>query len=118
MVGNEEKKLEIFADDMIAFLRNRASKNTLLNMVDSSSLYSGLKISFEKTKVLIMRNTQKSTKVSVISLASNRNITVKKAIKILRVHFAYDKALWRELNFDEISKTVKERLNCRNWRET
>ena len=70
---------------MIAFLRDHASLDTLLNMVDSFSLHSGLKINFEKT---------------VISLARNRNITVKKVIKILGVHFTYDHTLWRKLNFD------------------
>ena len=30
MVGNEEIKLEIFADDMTSFLRNHASLDTLL----------------------------------------------------------------------------------------
>ena len=33
-----------------------------------------------------------------------------------RVHFTYDQTLWRKLNFDETLKTVKERLNCWNWR--
>ena len=70
-------------------------------MVDSFSLHSGLKINFEKT---------------VKSLARNRNITVKKVIKILGVHFTYDQTLWRKLNFDETLKTIKERLNCWHWR--
>ena len=116
MVGNEEIKLEIFADDMTAFLRDHASLDTLLNMVDSFSLHSGLKINFEKTEVLFLGNDQKSTMETVISLARNRNITAKKAIKILGVHFTYDQTLWRKLNFDETMKTIKERLNCWNWR--
>ena len=116
MVGNEEIKLEIFADDMTAFLRDHASLDTLLNMVDSFSLHSGLKINFEKTEVLFLGNDQESTMETVISLARNRNITAKKAIKILGVHFTYDQTLWRKLNFDETLKTIKERLNCWNWR--
>ena len=116
MVGNEEMKLEMFADDMTAFLRDHASLYTLLNMVDSFSLHSGLKINFEKTEVLFLGNDQKSATETVISLARNRNITAKKAIKILGVHFTYDQTLWRKLNFDETLKTIKERLNCWNWR--
>ena len=115
-MGNEEIKLEIFADDMTAFLRNHASLDTLLNMVDSFSLHSGLKLNFEKTEVLFLGNDQESTMETVISLARNRNITAKKAIKILGVHFTYDQTLWRKLNFDETLKTIKERLNCWNWR--
>ena len=48
--------------------------------------------------------------------AIHRHITAKKAIKILGVHFTYDQTLWRKLNFDETLKTIKERLNCWNWR--
>ena len=109
MVGNEEIKLVIFAEDMTAFLRDHAS-------LDTFSLHSGLKINFEKTEVLFLGNDQKSTTETVISLARNRNITAKKAIKILGVHFTYDRTLWRKLNFDETLKTIKERLNCWNWR--
>ena len=116
MVGNEEIKLEMFADDMTAFLRDHASLDTLLNMVDSFSLHSGLKINSEKTEVLFLGNDQKSTTETVISLARNRNMTAKKAIKILGVHFTYDQTVWRKLNFDETLKTIKERLNCWNWR--
>ena len=58
-------------------------KRPLLNMVDSFSLHPGLKINFEKTEVLFLGNDQKSTTETVISLARNRNITAKKAIKIL-----------------------------------
>ena len=106
MVGNEEIKLETFADDMTAFLRDHASLDTLLNMVNSFSLHSGLKINFEKTEVLFLGNGQKSTTETVISLASNRNITVKKVIKILGVHFTYGQTLWKKSNFDEILKTI------------
>ena len=116
MVGNEEIKLEMFADDMTEFLRDHASLDTLLNMVDSVSLHLRLKINFEKTEVLFLGNDQKSMTETVISLARNRNITAKKAIKILGVHFTYDQTLWRKLNFDETLKTIKERLNCWNWR--
>ena len=52
----------------------------------------------------------------VITLANDRHITVKKAIKILGVHFTYDQVLWRKLNFDEILKSIRERLHCWNWR--
>ena len=112
MVGNEHIKLEIFADDMTAFLRDHASLDTLLNMADSFSLH----FNFKKTEVLYLGNDQESTMETVISFARNRNITAKKAIKILGVHFTYDQTLWRKLNFDETLKTIKERLNCWNWR--
>ena len=67
MVGNEDIKLEIFADDKTAFLRDHASLDTLLNMVDSFSLHSRLKINFKKTEVLFLGNDQESTMGTVIS---------------------------------------------------
>jgi len=45
-----------------------------------------------------------------------RNITVKKAVKILGVHFTYDEGLWKKLNFDEILTSVKKKLHFWNWR--
>ena len=84
MVGNEEIKLEIFSDDMTAFLRDHASLDTLLNMVNSFSLHSGLKINFEKTEVLFLGNGQKSTTETVISLANNRNIETSRLKKLSR----------------------------------
>lgn len=68
-------------------------------MVDSFSLHSGLKINFEKIEVLFWGNGQKPTKETVISLGSNKNFTVKKAIKILGVQFSYVQVLWRKLKF-------------------
>ena len=47
---------------------------------------------------------------------SVRNITVKKVVKILGVHFTYDESLWKKLNFDEILKSIKEKLNFWKWR--
>ena len=85
-------------------------------MVDSFSLHSRLKINFEKTEVLFLGNGQNSTTETVISLARNRNITVKKAIKMLRVHFTYDQTLWKKLNFDETLKTIRERLTISKFK--
>ena len=85
-------------------------------MVDSFSLHSRLKINFEKTEVSFLGNGQNSTTETVISLARNRNITVKKAIKMLRVHFTYDQTLWKKLNFDETLKTIRERLTISKFK--
>ena len=49
-------------------------------------------------------------------LSATETSQLKKAIKILEVPFTYDQTLSRKLNFDEIVKTIKERLKCWNWR--
>ena len=72
MVGTEEIKLEVFADDMTAFLRNHASWDTLLNMVDSFSLHPGLKINFLET----VKNQQRrlSYRLSAIETSQLKNL--------------------------------------------
>ena len=70
---------------------------------------------FEKTEVVFLGNT-KPTIETAITLAADRHMTVKKAIKMLGVHFTCDQVLWRKLNFDEILKTIRWRLHCWNWR--
>ena len=56
LVDNEEIKLEIFAGDLTAFIRNHASLHALLNTVDSFTLCSVL--SYEKTEVMFLGNTR------------------------------------------------------------
>ena len=70
---------------------------------------------YEQTEVMFLGNTKPMTE-TVITLANDRHITVKKPIKILGVHFTYDPVLWRKLNFDEILKSIRESLHCWNWR--
>ena len=61
LVDNEGIKLEIFADDLTAFLRNHASLRALLTTVDSFTLCCGLKINYEKTEVMFLGNTKLTT---------------------------------------------------------
>ena len=51
-----------------------------------------------------------------LPLNFTRNITVKKAVKILGVHFTYDEGLWKKLNFDEILNSIKKKLHLWNLR--
>jgi len=64
----------------VRVLRNHASLHALLNTVDSFTLCSVL--SYEKTEVMFLGDTKPTTE-TVITLANERHITVKKAIKIL-----------------------------------
>ena len=56
MVDNEEIKLEIFADDLTYFLGDGASLNALLGTIECFTLYSGLKINYDKTEVMLLGN--------------------------------------------------------------
>ena len=56
VVDNEEIKLEIFADDLTSFLRDGALLNALFGTIECFTLYSGLKINYDKTEVMLLGN--------------------------------------------------------------
>ena len=56
VVDNEEIKSEIFADDLTSFLRDSALLNALLSTIECFTLYSGLKINYDKTEVMLLGN--------------------------------------------------------------
>ena len=113
LVDDEEIKLEIFADDLTLFLRNQLSLNPLFNIIQQFTLCSGLEVNYDKTEVILLGNQKNASKYLAVL---NTNIKVKKAVKILGIHFTYDRGLWRKLNFDEILKSIKEKLQFWNWR--
>ena len=45
-----------------------------------------------------------------------KDLTIKNSVKILEVYFTYDRCLRRKLNFDEITKTIKDKLRIGNER--
>ena len=112
-VDNEEIKLEIFADDLTVFLRNHTSLNVLLDTVYNFTLCSGLKINYEKSEIEFLGN--KNPISATLTIPANRSISVKKAVKILGVYFTYDQVLWKKLNFEEILKSIREKLHFWNW---
>ena len=96
LVAKEEIKLEMFADDVTAFLRNTRSLEALLHTADLFSKCSGLEINSEKTECMVLDNHVSST---VATVTSSKNIRVKHTIKILGVYFTYNDSQRRKLNF-------------------
>ena len=107
LVDNEEIKLEMFADDATAFLRNSCSFEALLHMAE-------LEIDSEKTECIVLGNLVSSTVTNVIS---SNNIHVKDTIKILGVSFTYNDSQSKKLSFDEILRAIKEKLQMWKWRD-
>ncbi|KAL9964972.1 hypothetical protein ACROYT_G028690 [Oculina patagonica] len=114
IVDKEEIKLEIFADDLTSFLRDRTSLNALFETIDCFSSCSGLKVNYEKTEAMWLGNHNPNP--PTLASCSDRNITVKKVVKILGIHFTYNQILWKKLNFDEVLKSISEKLHFWNWR--
>ena len=114
MVDNEEIKLEIFADNLTSFLRDGTSLNALLGTIKCFTLCSGLKINYEKTEAMLLGNYKLNP--STLATCSGKDITIKKAVKILGVYFTYDQFLWKKLNFEETLKSISEKLRFWNGR--
>ena len=82
-VDGDEIKLEIFADDLTVFLRNHTFLNALFDTIEGFTLCAGVRINYDKTEAMFLGN-QKTT--GKLPKHFTRNITVKKAVKILGVH--------------------------------
>ena len=114
-VDNEEIKLGLFADDLTGFVRNNYSLTKFLEVVERFGKCSGLKVNEEKTEILLLRNCAQTTAFNCIK--SQRDTVFEKSVKILGVHFTYDKRLKRKLNFEEIINTMKQKLRIWRWRD-
>ena len=64
--------------------------NALFATVESFTLCSGLQINYEKTEAMFLGNQDPKVAPAVPSI---RNISIKKAVKILGVHFTYNQIL-------------------------
>ena len=90
-VDNEEIKLGLFADDLTGFVRNNHSLTQFLDVVERFGKRSGLKLNEEKTEMLLLGNCAQITALNCIK--SQSDTVFKKSVKILGVHFTYDKRL-------------------------
>ena len=95
LVGGTESKL--FADDLTAFLRNDQSFDEILDVIAKFGKCTGLTVNFAKTEMLLLGNPAVPT-----FRQATAKVKIKKAVKILGVHFTNDRHLGRKLNFEEI----------------
>ena len=102
----------MFADDVTAFLRNTRSFEALLQTADLFSKCSGLEINPEKTECMVLGNHVSSTVATV-----SKNIRMKDTIKILGMYFTYNDSQRKKLNFHEILRSIKEKLQMWKWRD-
>ena len=75
---------------------------------------SGLEINSEKTECMVLGNHISST---VATVTSSKNIRVNHIIKIVGVYFTCNDSQRRKLNFDEILRWIKEKLQMWKWRD-
>ena len=93
---------------MTSFVRDKPSYRTL-NVINLFCTYSGLKINHDKTEVLLLGNMEASS--------SELEVTeIKRSLKILGVHFTYNRSLFHKLNFESTEKSIRELLRGWGWR--
>ena len=103
----------LFADDLTAFVRDDRSLINFIELVKELGKLSGLQVNFEKSEIMLLGNRNAASVVSNEIL----NMSVKNDVKFLGVHFSYDFRLRQTLNFEEIIKSVKGKLNIWKWRD-
>ena len=78
---------------MTSFFCDKPSYRILLNVIKLFVTYSGLKINHDKTEVLLLGNMEASS--------SELEVTeIKKSLKILGVHFTYNRSPFYKMNFE------------------
>ena len=108
-IGGKETKLSIFADDLIAFLANKASYDNLIAILEKFYKVSGLKVNNDKTEAYWLGKYHDNPPTVLSNIKS-----INKPIKILGIFFSYNDNLRDTLNFDHAIKSVKKTLNSGN----
>ena len=105
-IGNEEIKLNVFADDLTTFVKNTKSFFSLKQVINNFGCVSGLQLNEEKTEVYWLGDSPKDLGIDKVN----------KPIKILEIFLTYDWQKFQELNFEKIIKSIKKSINTWQWR--
>ncbi|KAL9967827.1 hypothetical protein ACROYT_G026124 [Oculina patagonica] len=111
-VDGEEIKLEIFADDMTAFLLNDTSLAKFLDLLDDFGECSGLRMNQDKSEIMLLGGCSNLLPDHLVN-----RLEIKTSVKILGIHFTYDLCAKRKLNCDDLIKSIKEKLRIWRWRD-
>ena len=106
MVDGEEIKLELFADDLTAFLLNDNSLLEFLELLKMCGECSGLKINYVKSEMMLLGDCAYSS----LNHSLFNNIKMKANVKILGIHFTYNYRIKHKMNFDELITSIKAKL--------
>ena len=100
-----------FADDTTFFLKDKESIQKVMNVFDTFSIYSGLKPNKSKCKIAGIG----ALKGVSLELCGMECIDLtKNSVKILGIHFSYNKKIENEENFIKIIKKIENVLKI--WR--
>ena len=113
MVDGEEIKLELFADDLTAFLLNDIYLLKFLEFLKRFSECSCLKINHEMSEMMSLGDFPYSS----LNHSLFKSIKIKANVKILEIHFTYDYRIKQNMKFDELITSIKDKLRIWTWRD-
>ena len=100
-----------YADDTTFFLKDKESVKKVMNVFDTFSIYSGLKLNKSKCKIagigILKGVSMELCGMECIDLTKN-------SVKILGIHFSYNKKIENEENFIKLIKKIENVLKI--WR--
>ena len=101
----------VYADHTTSFLKDKESEKKVINVFDNFSIYSGLKASKSKCEIVgigvLKRVPMELCAMKCIDLTKN-------SVKILGIHFSYNKKIENEENFIKLIKKIENVLKI--WR--
>ena len=107
-IGDMEIRLTVFADDSTFFVRDKQSINRILNIMKTFGAFSSLNVSIEKCEVCwIGQSRFRKDRPANCKLTS----LVTSSIKILGVHFSYNKEIVDDKNFSDLLNSMRSVLN-------
>ena len=56
-----------------------------------------------------------NSEVAILAVSSANNLSIKKTVRILSMHFTYDQILRKKLSLEDILKSIGEKLHLWNW---
>ena len=113
MVDGKEIKLELFADDLTAFLLNDNSLLKIFELLKGFGECSGLKINHDKSEIMLLRDFAHSS----LNHSLFKSVKIKASVKILGIHFTYDYRIKQKMNFEELINSIKDKLRIWRWRD-
>ena len=93
-IGGKETKLSIFADDLTAFLTNKASYDNLIAILEKFYKVSGLKVNNDKTEAYWLGKYHDNPPTVLSNIKS-----INKPIKILAIFFSYNDNFKKHIKF-------------------
>ena len=106
IMGTNEQKLSMFADDCTCLLKDKESVTRVIQLIDTFSKYSGLELNHSKCEVYMLRSNEHDNSDTFLPFKQNtENIT------LLGITMGRKTELNEEKNIIEKQKSIEQKLN-------